>query len=174
MTGRWDTPQWLIDELAQDFDWDLDVCADRPNVCQHYYTGFRADGIPPMDGLEWPWKGLCWMNPPYGREIMPWVRKAISEVENGNATAVVALLPNRSDTRWYQPYIRMSEFKVEVSGRLKFGDSKNGAPFPSLIAVFGTLTPPQIYRLASYGQIYRHTLPEELGAGFPWQASVAS
>ena len=39
--------------------------------------------------------------------------------------------------------MRASELRF-ISGRVKFGDAKQGAPFPSVIAVFGTPTIPRI------------------------------
>jgi len=97
--------------------------------CQKYFT-------PEIDGLKQDWNGTCWMNPPYGREIGKWVEKAYSEAQKGNT--IVALLPARTDTRWFHDHIYMMngvEFEL-IKGRLKFGDSKNSAPFPSMVVVF--------------------------------------
>ena len=74
------------------------------------------------------------MNPPYGREIGRWVKKA-SEARGG---VVVCLLPARTDTKYFHEYIYNNP-KAEIrfiKGRLKFGDSKNSAPFPSAIVIF--------------------------------------
>ena len=71
------------------------------------------------------------MNPPYGREIGKWVKKA----SESNAT-VVCLLPARTDTRWFHDYIYGKAEIRFVRGRLKFGNSKNTAPFPSMVVVF--------------------------------------
>jgi site-specific DNA-methyltransferase (adenine-specific) len=76
------------------------------------------------------------MNPPYGRQIGKWVKKAYEESRN-DADIVVCLLPSRTDTKWFQDYI-LPFAKIQfIRGRLKFGKSKNAAPFPSLIAIFG-------------------------------------
>ena len=72
------------------------------------------------------------MNPPYGREIKNWVKKASKE------RRVVALLPARTDTKWFHDYIykkRKTEIRF-IKGRLKFGNAKNSAPFPSMIVIF--------------------------------------
>lgn len=75
------------------------------------------------------------MNPPYGREIIKWVRKAHIEVSTGRCK-VVALLPARTDTKWFHELI-LAKYEIEfIKGRLKFSDSKNSAPFPSMIVVF--------------------------------------
>lgn len=114
----------------------LDVCATPENAkCDAFITK-------EMDGLKQYWLGTCWMNPPYGRQIGKWVEKAYVESLCGNT--VVCLLPARTDTRWFHSYIWDAEANkpregVElrfIKGRLKFGGSKNSAPFPSLIAIF--------------------------------------
>ena len=74
------------------------------------------------------------MNPPYGRSIGKWVRKAYQESLNG--ALVVCLLPARVDTAWWQDCAHLGHVYF-VRGRLKFGDAKNSAPFPSAIVIFG-------------------------------------
>ena len=127
-TDMWETPQELFDELDKEFQFDLDVCAIPENAkCKAFYT-------PEQDGLSQPWKGTCWCNPPYGRDIGQWVRRAFLASISGST--VVMLLPSRTDTKWFHDYIyKRAEIRF-VKGRLKFGNSKNSAPFPSMIVVF--------------------------------------
>lgn len=70
-TDEWETPQYLFDELDREFHFTLDVCALPNNAkCKHYFT-------PDRNGLKQPWVyNICWMNPPYGREIGKWIKKA--------------------------------------------------------------------------------------------------
>ena len=75
-----------------------------------------------------------WCNPPYGREIGKWVEKAYNESLAG--VTVVMLLPARTDTKWFHDYIYGKAEIRFVRGRLKFGDSKNSAPFPSMVIIF--------------------------------------
>ena len=129
-TDLWATPQYFFDKLNQRFNFDLDVCALPENAkCDKYFT-------PEIDGLKQDWNGTCFMNPPYGREIGKWVEKAYNEAQRGNV--IVALLPARTDTKWFHDHIYMMygvEFEL-LKGRLKFGNSKNSAPFPSMVVVF--------------------------------------
>lgn len=126
-TDEWETPQWLFDEWDRLYHFDRDVCATPENAkCKKFYT--RED-----DGLCQTWEGNCWCNPPYGREIGRWVAKAANEIY---ATTVM-LIPARTDTRWFHNYILGKAEIHFLPGRLKFGSSKNGAPFPSMIVVFG-------------------------------------
>jgi len=78
--------------------------------------------------------GVCWMNPPYGREISPWIEKAYRSAKENGAT-VVCLLPARVDTRWWHDYCAKGEVHF-IKGRLKFGNAKDAAPFPSAVVVF--------------------------------------
>lgn len=129
----WETPKELFDELNEEFDFTLDVCALPENAkCKNYYT-------PEMDGLSQPWIGNVWCNPPYGRQIGRWVERAANAVQVG-ANVVVMLLPARTDTKWFHNYICNNAEIRFIRGRLKFGNSKNPAPFPSMIAVFGKAT----------------------------------
>ena len=76
------------------------------------------------------------MNPPYGSKIPDWVRKARESAEQ-NGALVVGLLPARTDTKWWSDVMKASEIRF-IKGRLKFGDSKQSAPFPSVIVIWGT------------------------------------
>lgn len=82
------------------------------------------------------------MNPPYGSAIKDWVRKARESVER-NGALVVALLPARTDTKWWQDVMGATEIRF-IKGRVKFGESRNTAPFPSVIAIWGTPRNPVI------------------------------
>lgn len=129
-TDLWATPQDFFDALDEEFHFTLDVCALPENAkCEKYYT-------PEMDGLSQPWQGVVWCNPPYGREVGQWVRRAYLSVSTGYADVVVMLLPARTDTRWFHEYIYHKAEIRFVKGRLKFGDSNNSAPFPSMVVIF--------------------------------------
>lgn len=123
---NWETPEWLFNELDQEFHFTIDVCADiTNNKCKRFYTEID-------NGLNQDWtEETVWCNPPYGRKIGEWVKKAAES----NAT-VVMLLPVRTDTKWFHEYIyKKAEIKF-IKGRLKFGNSENSAPFPSMIVIF--------------------------------------
>ena len=139
----WATPQDFFDKLDKKFNFDLDVCADATNAkCKRYYS--VAD-----DALTKIWKGYCFMNPPYGREIKKWVKKAYHSAETGEAT-VVCLLPSRTDTKWWHEYIMRADTVWFVKGRLKFDGHKNSAPFPSVVAVFGDYSDYKEWRLGGF------------------------
>lgn len=126
-TDDWATPQDFFDRLNAAFRFTLDVCASESNAkCPRFFS--KED-----DGLAKDWKGTVWMNPPYGRGIGDWMRKAY---ESGIAGAtVVCLVPARTDTRWWQNYAAKGEVYF-VPGRLKFGSSTTSAPFPCAVVTF--------------------------------------
>lgn len=129
-TPEWGTPQDFFDKLDEEFHFDLDIAASDDNhKCERYYTK-ETDGLAHKD----EWSGTVWCNPPYGREIGNWV-KACSEYRGGGC---VMLLPARTDTKWFHDYIYTNE-RAEIrfiKGRLHFNNSKNSAPFPSMVVIF--------------------------------------
>jgi phage N-6-adenine-methyltransferase len=129
-TAEWYTPRDLLAILEKAYGkFTLDPCATAENaVCECFFTKEQ-------DGLSQKWFGNVFMNPPYGREIGKWVRKAYEETD-GNCEQVVCLLPARTDTAWFHDYCAKGKIEF-LRGRLKFGGSKNSAPFPSMLVVFG-------------------------------------
>ena len=127
-TDRWATPQDFFDQVARRYPFTLDVCALESNAkCARFFS-------PEDDGLAQDWDGeVCWMNPPYGREIGAWMAKAVEEWQRG--AVVVCLVPARTDTRWWHDYAMRGQVTF-IRGRLKFGGAKNSAPFPSALVVF--------------------------------------
>jgi site-specific DNA-methyltransferase (adenine-specific) len=126
-TPEWATPQAVFDKLNEEFHFTLDPCSTHENAkCSKHYT--LED-----DGLNQSWKGeRVFMNPPYGRAIGGWIKKA-SEC---GAELVVCLIPARTDTRWFHDFIYGKAEVRFLKGRLKFGDGKQSAPFPSMIVIF--------------------------------------
>jgi site-specific DNA-methyltransferase (adenine-specific) len=126
-TPEWPTPKFFFTELNKEFNFTLDPCATKENAkCKKFFT--KED-----DGLAQSWDDeIVFCNPPYGRQIKDWVRKA--NLARGGV--VVLLIPARTDTSYFHDYIyNQSEIRF-IRGRLKFGDGKNPAPFPSMLAIF--------------------------------------
>lgn len=128
-SDNWATPQDLFNSLNDVFKFDLDAAASKDNAkCQKYFTIAN-------NGLAQSWHGNVWLNPPYGRQIGAWVKKAYDEVMGGGASSVVLLLPARTDTTWFHDYCKKG-IVFFLRGRLKFGNARNSAPFPSMIVIF--------------------------------------
>ena len=126
-TPEWETPADLFNELNDIFHFDLDACATHDNAkCEHYFT--KED-----DALTQEWSGTVWMNPPYGREIIKFMRKAYESSIAG--ATVVCLVPSRTCTRWWHGYAKRGTV-IQLRGRLKFGNGSAPAPFPSAVVIF--------------------------------------
>lgn len=131
LRADWETPPEVFDPLNEEFSFTLDVCATPETAkCSAYYT-------PEYDALSRTWWGTCWMNPPYGRQIGKWVRKAYEESRRG--ATVVCLLPARTDTAWWHDYCMQADEVRFLRGRVYFwqdGARSAAAPFPSAVVVF--------------------------------------
>lgn len=133
-TDEWATPQEFFDRCHALWDFTLDPCSTHNNAkCRRHFT--RQE-----DGLKQPWVGeRVWMNPPYGRQIGNWMRKAFLESQRG--ALVVCLVPARTDTAWWHDYAARGEI-LFIRGRLRFGGAVNSAPFPSALVIFDAANHP--------------------------------
>lgn len=127
-SDEWATPQDFFDKLNEEFRFTLDPCANVENhKCDKYFTK-EQNGLVQEWGTE-----RVYCNPPYGRGIGEWVAKC-----SRHDGLAVMLIPARTDTKWFHEYVYQKP-NVEirfVRGRLKFGNSSNSAPFPSMVIVF--------------------------------------
>lgn len=126
-SDKWATPQDFFDALDSEFGFTLDPASTHENAkCKRHYTVEE-------DGLSQDWSGeRVFVNPPYGRTIGLWVRKCAT----GGGAITVALLPARTDTRWWHDFIQGKAEVRFIRGRLKFGGHKNSAPFPSVVVIW--------------------------------------
>jgi site-specific DNA-methyltransferase (adenine-specific) len=152
-SDEWSTPQWLFDQLDQEFNFDCDAAGQRENSkCIHHF----------QDALIHPWyrepeAGVSlksfWLNPPYSK-IGAFMKKAYEESLKG--AVVVCLIPSRTDTRYWHDYVmkaqelrfvkrRLSFYgRIKVPGQpkdtpkdqIKYMMGKSPAPFPSVIVIF--------------------------------------
>lgn len=123
----WPTPQDFFNGLNAEFGFTLDAAASAENAkCEKFFT-------PEDDGLNQPWEGVVWCNPPYGREVGDWIRKGYESAMDG--ATVVMLVPASTDVAWFHDYATKGEMRF-VRGRLKFGNGKQPAPFGSVVVIF--------------------------------------
>lgn len=128
-TEEWYTPVEFFRSLDTEFTFTLDPCATKDNAkCKFFYSKEE-------NGLAQDWSGHCvFMNPPYGRSILLWMKKAYESSLDGKTT-VVCLVPARTDTKWFHEYALRGEIRF-IKGRIKFGGAKHNAPFPSMLVIF--------------------------------------
>jgi len=116
---HWSTPDDLYESLNNEFHFNDDPCPLKSKV----------------DGLHREWGSRTFLNPPYGTEIGKWLGTAWLESLKGKI--IVCLIPSRTDTKWWHDYVMKAQEIRFLKGRLKFGNAKNSAPFPSAVVVFG-------------------------------------
>jgi len=154
---EWYTPEIIITSVIQVFgNIDLDPCSNnggKPNVpAKVHYTK-------EMDGLTRSWSGKVYMNPPYGREIEQWVRKLLDEYQKGETTEAIALVPARTDTKWFN---LLSDYPwCAIEGRLTFSNSEMNAPFPSAVFYLGENVRGFWVAFAPHGTIYHQVAWED-------------
>lgn len=113
---HWATPVETFASLDAEFRFDFDPCPLGSKI----------------DGLASSWVGRrVYCNPPYGRHVGDWFLKGLE------ADVSVFLVPARTDTKWFHDIVMPNAAEIRfLRGRLKFGDAKNGAPFPSMVVIF--------------------------------------
>jgi len=149
-SSEWTTPQLIINKTIQLLDEiDLDPCSnpDFPNIPakKHFKKG--------EDGLSKEWHGKIYMNPPYGGEIKDWINYLYEQYEKNNVQEAIALTPSRTDTKWFQKIKTYP--RCFIWGRLKFGESGNSAPFPSMAVYLGENINDFIKIFSDIGDIYK-------------------
>ena len=127
-SNEWATPVETFEALNREFHFTLDPCATKDNAKCDIFFDKQSDGLKQDWGCN-----TVFMNPPYGREIGFWVKKAFEASTRG--ALVVCLIPSRTDTKWWHEYCMKGEIRF-IRGRLKFGNSKNSAPFPNAVVIF--------------------------------------
>ena len=118
-TEEWATPAHVYADLNAEFTFDFDPCP----------LGGTTDGTAP---LFVAWRGRrVFCNPPYGPGIRRFLERGLE------ADVAVFLIPARTDTKWFHEIVLPHAKEIRfVRGRLKFGDAKNSAPFPSMVVIF--------------------------------------
>jgi phage N-6-adenine-methyltransferase len=128
--GVWVTPHSFFDPIHAEFGLEIDAAASRDNAMLPRYWDVGTDAF----RQDWRDRRI-WCNPPYGRkEIYRWVKQCAC----GGATIVVALLPARTDTRWFHDFI-YNKPGVEIrfiKGRIKFSGTTGAGKFPSMVVIF--------------------------------------
>lgn len=146
-SDEWSTPQWLFGMLDLEFYFLCDAAAtakNRKTLSVWFGTGSEQrwlDALKVKDWQESTGVRSFFLNPPYSK-IAAFMKKAYEESQKG--ATVVCLIPSRTDTRYWHDYVMKAQEIRFVKGRLKFGDQKNSAPFPSCVVIFWQKEPESI------------------------------
>lgn len=128
----WETPDELFRYLNKIFRFEIDLAANRENAKCQRFIGEEMDSL----AIDWgAFRGqTCWLNPPYGKNLGSWMHKCV-EAKNKGVT-VVALVPVRSDTIWWNVSVKGHAVVLPIQGRIKFKGGASCAPFPSCIVIY--------------------------------------
>ena len=133
----WTTPRSFFDKLNSEFAFTLDAAALESSALCPLWYGLDHQQEDWRDAFQRNWQndaqGNIWLNPPYGKTIKDWMKKANLEASRGGG-AIVCLVPSRTDTTWWHESCIHHEIRF-IKGRLKFGQQKNAAPFPSAVVI---------------------------------------
>ena len=119
---EWFTPRWVFDALGATFD--LDPCT--PGVERTHVPAAHGYTLPTNDGLLDPWCGNVWVNPPYGRGINRWLDRCADHAATGGSA--IALVPNRTDTAWFQDAADRANAILFPAGRIRFHPGHKDKP----------------------------------------------
>lgn len=115
-TVDWFTPPWIFERLGLRFD--LDPCAPAGGLpwipAERFYSL-------PDDGLDLPWSGRVWCNPPYGKDTGKWLARLAAHGDG------VALVFARTDAEWFQLVAPKASALLFIAGRVPFVD-RTGEP----------------------------------------------
>lgn len=133
-SDHWATPWPLVRELEREFGaFDLDPC------CRAETAKAKASYTPEQNGLALPWFGRVFLNPPYSKPA-PWLQRALDTTSTGEARLVVALLPVRTDTRWFHDLVKGRAELRFIRGRIKWlgwqGTPIPNPKDPSMLAIY--------------------------------------
>lgn len=123
------TPIKLFTPINDEFNLELDVCANNEN---HKLNSFF---VKEDNALSKDWKGNCWMNPPFCKDLGKWVKKAHSETQKHGGTKV-CLIPVRSNTKWWAEVVKDAEVRF-INGEVNFNEEPRGLWLPMCFLIFG-------------------------------------
>jgi len=131
---EWATPQAFFNALDAEFHFEADMAATADNALCACYVDKAINALRP--DFDWTECGrVLWCNPPYGKGIGEWFAKARGAAARGST--VVMLAHARTDTRWWHEHVQGIASEVRfIKGRLKFGDGKQSASFPSAVIIY--------------------------------------
>lgn len=138
-TDKWCTPPEVLNWISKNFGFCYDPCPadfdpDMFNLPGSVPTWYPAHWSTIADGLSYIWYDTNFVNPPYS-DTKHWIEKCEQECKHFQHT-VILLIPSRTDTEYFQTHCKSATDIYLIEGRLKFGGSKNSAPFPSVIIVY--------------------------------------
>jgi hypothetical protein len=129
-TSEWYTPKYIFDIMGCYFD--LDPASPGKELVHwipatHHYT---------CNGLEREWFDFVWLNPPFGRNVLPlWLEKF---ARHGSG---IALVPERTSTAWWQDLVGRADLILCLNKKIPFmsstGEQNSAFPIGSTLVAIG-------------------------------------
>lgn len=120
-TDEWYTPPHVFEAMKATFDFDV----ASPGRLVTPWIPARNFIDKAADGLDHPWSGFVWMNPPFGGRngLIPWLEKFTAHGDG------VALVPDRTSAPWWQTFAPKMDALLFVAPKIRFigADGKPGA-----------------------------------------------
>tara|TARA_R110002012_G_scaffold270864_1_gene455976 strand:+ start:1947 stop:2444 length:498 start_codon:yes stop_codon:yes gene_type:complete len=117
----WQTPKFVFDYYDRRFGFEFDVAASESNALCNCFYNEKHDAL----SENCSWDGPNWCNPPYSK-ILPWVEKAVSEMNRGMLT--VMLIPSDTSVKWFKLAFENCTECHFISGRLSFINAETQKP----------------------------------------------
>lgn len=140
------TPKWITDLLGP---FDLDPCASDPrpwDISKVNYT--EVD-----DGLAKPWKGLVWMNPPYGRSNG--LNRFVAKLSQHPGGGICLINSNTQTHVWQEIIFPTASAFFFLAGRISFcntdGSTTKGTFGSPVFIAFGEKAAKRLQRLVGKG-----------------------
>jgi hypothetical protein len=112
-SDHWSTPEVIYNHYVMKLGYH--------DPCPLYENGFLFNFI------DKP----IFLNPPYS-DMTRWIEWVIDNFKRYHKPVTI-LIPARTDTKYFHRLLECKPDIEFIKGRLKFGGSKNSAPFPSLL-----------------------------------------
>jgi len=125
-TDDWATPKYLLEQIKKEFGKiDCDPCPLMYKEGNALFEDWKGDNV--------------FINPPYSN-VESFLNKGLVELKKGNCKRLIFLIIPRTSTKYWNKFVMKYAKEIYfISHRLKFGESKSCAPFPSVIVVFEDL-----------------------------------
>jgi hypothetical protein len=160
-TGEHYTPNYILQAAYRVLGGvDLDPSADplKRVEAKNHYT--KAD-----NGLNKPWEGRIFLNPPYGYGVNDWFSKLLYEHSSGNVTDAIVIWKSATETKAWTILTTISEMVCYPDHRVSFegppGELRtNTATYSSTIFYIGSN--PSLFEecFSPIGQVW--TVPESV------------
>jgi len=134
--NEWYTPKIYIEAVREVFGGEIDLDPATSEFAQEYIKAKKYYTVKD-DGLNLPWEGKIWLNPPYSKDLLPlFVEKLIQETIAERLKEIIVLTHNYTDTAWFHSVEAISDLICFTRGRVRFVDDEGNEAAPTQGSAF--------------------------------------